>query len=71
MKRSAVKSSNVAALGYDSKTQLAEVEFTRGGVYKIEGMSFKEFKELKNADSIGKHYNMQVKNNPKYTIDKL
>lgn len=66
-----VSSSNVLAMGYDEETQTCVVEFKRGGKYKIHPMTEYEYLDLREADSIGRHYNTEVKNNSKYDITKL
>ena len=52
-----VTSSNIAALGYDPDTKTARVQFRGGREYEYPGVEEHEFEALRDADSIGRHFN--------------
>ena len=57
MTREPVKSSNIAAIGYDPAAQVMEVEFKGSGkVYRYADVPEKNYRELMAADSIGSHF---------------
>lgn len=57
----AVKSSNVAAVGHDSRTNELHVKFNNGGVYAYSGVDAAQHAELIAADSIGSHLHSVIK----------
>ena len=61
MKRKSVSSSVLASIGYDPKSRLLEVEFNHGEIYQYSDVPEKVYKELINADSIGKYYSDNVR----------
>jgi hypothetical protein len=61
MKRKPVTSSSLASVGYDSKSQILEVEFVHGGVYQYFDVPPEVYKELINASSVGSYYQMEVR----------
>ena len=68
MYRKPVKSTNIAAIGYDPDDRILEVEFTtkRGNpVYAYRGVTEEEHEDLIFAPSIGKYFAEHIK--PKYT----
>jgi len=67
MNRIAVtRSSNVASVGYDHKTQTLEVEFTNGSVYQYFDVPQSVYDQLINADSVGKYLNVNIKGSYRY-----
>ena len=54
MQRTPVKSSNVAAIGYDLLNQKLEVEFTNGDVYVYSNVPELVHLQLMSAPSVGK-----------------
>jgi len=69
MERTPVTSSNIRAIGYDMETQILEVEFNNGSVYQYHGVPVNEHEAIMNAESKGKYFNANIKNN--YTFTKL
>jgi hypothetical protein len=63
MERISVKSSNIAAVGYDLETSTLEVEFKNGGVFAYEGVPAKAVAELHASESIGKYLHSNIKPN--------
>lgn len=51
-----VKSSNIAQIGYDDKTNTAYLKFKNGYIYKYNDVPKHEFDTLKHASSCGSHY---------------
>lgn len=61
MERTAVTSSNIQSVGYDSATETLEVEFIHGGIYHYTGVPSGEFEALMSAESHGKYLNANIK----------
>lgn len=62
MNRTPVSSSNLASVGYDSNTQILEVEFLRGGIYQYLGVPPSVYSGLMAAISHGSYLSQYVKN---------
>lgn len=56
MERIEVKSTTIAAIGYDVETAQLEVEFHNGGTYLYEGVECEEFARLITAKSKGSYW---------------
>jgi len=56
MKRINVTSSSVKSIGYDIKSEILEIEFTRGAIYHYYEVIPRIFCDLIFADSIGKYF---------------
>jgi len=69
MNRVAVTSSNIVSVGYDQATQVLEVEFRSGGIYRYTGVTQEQHQELMAAPSIGSHYHAHIKN--KFPAEKV
>lgn len=69
--RTTVDSSNIASLGYDEETRTMVVEFKNKTLYSYHPVQPKAFDELKNAESIGGHFNQHFRNNDRLTYQKL
>ena len=61
MERSAVNSSNIAAVGYDAETKTLEVEFKNGGVFEYSGVEPKQYVELSNSESMGRYFHTNIR----------
>ena len=61
MDRTPVSSSNISAIGYDSDSEILEVEFTNGAVYSYSGVQLGEYDGFMNADSKGKYLHANIK----------
>jgi hypothetical protein len=57
IKLNPVKSSQIAAVGYDDKTKTMAIKYASGGTYHYEGVEAKAFEEFKGAKSLGSHFN--------------
>jgi len=66
MKRQQVESSNLASIGYDVENEILEVEFKHGGVYQYFEVPENVYRELMNADSHGKYFAANIRNDFKY-----
>lgn len=62
MDRTAVKSSNIASVGYDAETRTLEVEFVNGSVHEYNGVEEWVHEELLRAYSVGRHFAQHVRN---------
>lgn len=69
MNRITVKSSNIAAIGYDPGTETMEVEFkpkdeeTPPRVYQYDKVPYDDYKAFLNAESVGRHFHTFVRSN--------
>lgn len=61
MERTAVESSNVVSIGYDSEHQVMEVEFKGGRVYHYVGIDEETWEVRESYDSIGKYIASGIK----------
>ncbi len=61
MKRVAVKSSNVVSVGYDPQSQVLEVEFHGGSVYRYRGVPAEQHEKLMQATSVGGYLSAHIK----------
>ncbi|GHU90225.1 KTSC domain-containing protein [Bacteroidia bacterium] len=66
MKRQAVESSNLASIGYDIQNEILEVEFNHGGIYQYFDVPQDVYDELMNADSHGKYFSANIRNDYEY-----
>ncbi len=66
MDRTPVSSSNISAIGYDSDSEMLEVEFTNGAVYSYSGVTLGEYDGFMNADSKGKYLHANIKGRYSY-----
>ena len=66
MERTSVSSSNISAIGYDSDSEVLEVEFTSGAVYSYSGVPRGEYEGFINADSKGKYFHANIKGSYPY-----
>ena len=64
-----VRSSNIAAIGYDAEQQVLQVEFANGGVYRYMDVPQGVVDDLLSAPSIGRFFGRNVRN--KYTTGKV
>lgn len=61
MKRSAVKSRDLAIVGYDAATETLEVTFRGGGVYQYEKVPAGVYEELMRTRSHGIYFRDHIK----------
>ena len=66
MNRQSVESSNLASIGYDAENEILEVEFKHGGIYQYFDVSESVYEELMNADSHGKYFSANIRNDYEY-----
>jgi hypothetical protein len=69
MQRKSVSSSNLAAIGYDEKEQILEIEFNHGGVYQYFDVPKEEHEALMSASSHGSYFYHNIRDC--YEYDKL
>ena len=62
MDRVPVTSSVIASIGYDPATNTMDVEFRTGRLYRFFGITRAVHKALISADSIGRHFNAEIRN---------
>jgi hypothetical protein len=61
VERTPVSSSNLAAVGYDPKTETLEIEFLHGGVYQYLEVPEEVYTELMAASSHGSYFNSMIR----------
>ena len=69
MDRKAVRSTNIASVGYDAGTMTLEIEFRSGGVYQYAGVPEKRYESLMKASAIGSYFHREIK--PWYQFRKI
>lgn len=66
MKRQQVESLNLASIGYDAENEILEVQFNHGGVYQYFDVPENVYEELMNADSHGRYFVANIKDDYEY-----
>lgn len=61
MFRDPVDSSTIAAIGYDEESEVLEIEFVAGAVYRYLGVSTEVFDTFTKARSLGRFFNEHIK----------
>ena len=61
MERVAVRSRDLAIIGYDSETQILEVAFRSGGVYQYLGVAHDIYQGLMTASSMGVYFRDSIR----------
>lgn len=61
MERVAVRSRDIAIVGYDAETSTLEIAFRIGGVYRYSGVPEETYKGLMTAPSQGKFFDQTIK----------
>lgn len=62
MERIAVASSNIDEVGYDHVKQVLEISFKTGGVYQYSKVPLSIHEGLMAAPSLGRYFNLFIKN---------
>jgi len=66
MKRTAVASSTLNSVGYDSQTMTLELEFTSGDVYQYFDVPVEVYLKLRQSESPGRFFNERIKENYRF-----
>ncbi|MFT6816104.1 MAG: hypothetical protein ACJAZ3_002021 [Sphingobacteriales bacterium] len=61
MEREYVQSSMIKSFGFDSSSSTLEVEFNSGAVWQYFDVSESTYYEMKSAESCGKFFNANIK----------
>jgi hypothetical protein len=61
MEMVSVSSSNIREIGYDEENEVLGVVFHSGTLYHYQGVSLGTFEELRDAPSVGKFFNANIK----------
>ncbi len=69
MERIAVKSRDIAIVGYDPPTQALEIAFRNGGVYRYADVPAEVHQSLMAAASHGTYFNQNIKD--RYSCSKV
>jgi hypothetical protein len=70
MNRTTVISSNLASVGYDSDTQVLEIQFLNGGIYQYSRVPSSVYSGLMAASSHGSYFDRHVKK-ARYSYQKI
>lgn len=62
MDRIPVSSSSIASVGYDTESQILEVEFLHGGIYQYVNVPQSIFDEFMGTSSKGAYFTENVRN---------
>jgi hypothetical protein len=68
MKRIRVNSSCVSSIGYARQTQVLEVEFVNGGLYRYFEVEPEIYEQFLHAESHGTYFNEEIKGAYRYAI---
>ncbi|MBE3094904.1 MAG: KTSC domain-containing protein [Actinobacteria bacterium] len=60
MIRHCVSSSDIVSIGFDSESQILEIEFKSGGVYQYYRVSENTYRALIGASSIGRYFHQYI-----------
>jgi hypothetical protein len=66
-----VKSSNIQGIGHDNRTEILYVLFNLGGMYSYTPFTKANYNRFRKAKSKGEYFHKHIKNNSKYTVQKL
>lgn len=69
IKTEPVQSSNIAGIGYDSESRTMLVQFRHGGFYTYADVPPEAYRELIEAESIGRHFAKHIRGN--YSFKKV
>lgn len=69
MERKAVRSKDIAIIGYDKEEALLEIAFRNGGVYHYSQVPETIYQALMKAPSCGSYFNQEIKD--KYHYQKI
>lgn len=69
MKIETVQSSMISKIGHDPETSTLEIHMKTGDRYRYSGVDADSHAALMSADSIGKHYNQNIKG--QYPVEKM
>lgn len=58
-----VDSSNLVSIGHHNEKNILEVEFHNGAIWRYSPVTEEAYKDFAKADSIGKWFNQNIKNN--------
>ena len=67
MQRTAVRSRDIAIVGYDPETKTLEIAFRIGGVYHYSGVSEEVYQGLLTSPSQGIFFDQRIKGKYPYT----
>lgn len=68
MKRTTVKSSNIASIGYDMENEILEIEFKSRKIYKYFEVPIYEYEGIMEADSHGGYLAKHIKEVYRYEL---
>lgn len=66
-----VKSSQIKAIGHDSKTNTLFIQFNKGGFYSYTPVTSEAHKEMMSAESQGKYFHANIRSNTRIETTKI
>lgn len=66
-----VNSSNIKEIGWDGDMKILQVNFWNGAIYQYHPVTATGYQALKSAESVGKYFNENIKENKLLTITKV
>lgn len=66
MERIAVRSTEIALVGYEDKSSTLEITFRRGGVYHYFDVTPEIYKNLVDSPSLGTYFSTEIKDKFRY-----
>lgn len=66
MERQPVESSNLKSVGYDEGSQVLEIEFRNGRVYRYTGVPRSVYQDLMRAPSLGRYFIANIRDDYGY-----
>lgn len=70
MQRKSVNSSNLSSVGYDEGTQVLEIEFHGGGIYRYSGVPKDEYENMMATKSPGQYFRARIEHKHPYTSNR-
>jgi hypothetical protein len=71
MKRKPISSTQIKSVGYDLETRTLEIEFHRGSIYQYTPITQEAYESMMKAESPGKFFHANIKDNELVTCTKL
>lgn len=66
-----VRSNMFSDIDHNPETSTMTIRFHTGNRYTIQPVTAEDYKEFIGASSIGKYYNLHIKNNPRFKVTPL
>lgn len=71
MERHPIQSTQIKSVGYDEKTSTLEIEFHRGKIYQYHPITKEGYEAMMKAESPGKFFHANIRNNELITCKEI